>query len=124
MIDVESDHKVVLFVCPHGAGKSRMAAAFFNAQAPSGWSATTAGLEPQPEVSVHAPRLLAGTVAEPHLDIALPRPMAAVADPARTIAIDCALDGADSWQLVQAAFDEAMRDEIADRVRTLIAELG
>ena len=38
--------RVVLFVCAHGAGKSRMAAALFNAAAPRGWWATSAGQEP------------------------------------------------------------------------------
>ena len=114
---------MVLFVCPHGAGKSRMAAAMFNAQAPAGWSATTAGLEPQDQVSVHAPRLLAGTAAEAYLDSTMPRPMSAVADPAHIVAIDCVVDGGQSWTLEQPVFDEAMRDEIADRVRVLIDEL-
>ena len=123
MSDFEASPNVVLFVCPHGAGKSRMAAAFFNAGAPAGWSATTAGLEPQEQVSAHAPRLLAGTAAEAHLDTALPRPLAAVADPARIVAIDCAVDGGEPWLLEQAVFDEAMRDEIDERVRALIDEL-
>ena len=123
MAKAERPPKTVLFVCPHGAGKSRIAAALFNAEAPSGWSATTAGIEPQSQVSVHAPRLLAGTSAESHLDIALPRPLTDVADPTRTIAIDCRLDGAESWELQQAAFDDAMRGEIAGRVRALISRL-
>jgi protein-tyrosine-phosphatase len=33
--------RTLLFVCPHGAAKSRLAAAYFNAAAPSGWHATT-----------------------------------------------------------------------------------
>ncbi|MDQ3113978.1 MAG: hypothetical protein M3Q84_07760 [Actinomycetota bacterium] len=51
----------VLFVCPHGAGKSRVAAAWFDGCASGGWRATTAGVVPQTAVSRHAPRLLAGT---------------------------------------------------------------
>lgn len=123
MTKPERPPKTVLFVCPHGAGKSRIAAALFNADAPSDWSATTAGIEPQDRVSVHAPRLLAGTAAESHLDISLPRPLTDIADPARTIAIDCRLDGAESWDLEQAVFDETMREEIAGRVRALISQL-
>lgn len=123
MTKAERPPKTVLFVCPHGAGKSRIAAALFNADAPSGWSATTAGIEPQSQVSVHASRLLAGTSAESHLDISLPRPLTDVADPVRAIAIDCRLDGAESWDLEQAVFDEAMREEIARRVRILISRL-
>ena len=34
--------RTILFVCPHGAGKSRMAAAIFNRLAPAGWQATSA----------------------------------------------------------------------------------
>jgi hypothetical protein len=122
--EVETRQNTVLFVCPHGAGKSRIAAALFNADAPPGWSATTAGLEPQDQVSLHAPRLLAGTAAETHLDTALPRPLSAVADPAHTIAIDCRIDGAEPWDLEQPVFDAAMREEIADRVRALILRLA
>ena len=124
MTDLTPSTNVVLFVCPHGAGKSRMAAAFFNAEAPEDWSATTAGLEPQDQVSLHAPRLLAGTPAASYLDTALPRPLAAVADPARVIAIDCEVGGGEAWLLEQGGFDGAMRDEIAERVRMLIQEVG
>jgi hypothetical protein len=50
-----------------------------------------AGLEPQPSLSLHAPRLPAGTPVEALLDHALPRSRAAVADlaPAVVAAIDC-----------------------------------
>jgi hypothetical protein len=121
--DLIPSQNVVLFVCPHGAGKSRMAAAFFNAEAPEGWSATTAGLEPQDQVSLHAPRLLAGTPAAAHLDVSLPRHVAAVADPARIVAIDCEVDAGEVWTLKRGVFDEAMRDELAERVRILIREV-
>jgi protein-tyrosine-phosphatase len=53
--------QVVVFVCPHGALKSRLAAAFFNAAARPGWRAVSAGLEPQADPSVHAAALVAGT---------------------------------------------------------------
>lgn len=53
----------ILFVCPHGAGKSRLAAAFFNQVAPTGWWATSAGQEPQATLGTNASRLLAGTAA-------------------------------------------------------------
>jgi hypothetical protein len=80
---------IVVFVCPHGAGKSRIAAAWFNAAPPARCTATTAGVEPQPAVSVHAPRLLTGTPASHHLDHALPRPLALVPEPSLVVAIDC-----------------------------------
>lgn len=47
--------RTVLYVCPHGAGKSRMAAAWFNCWAPPGWRATTAGISPQTEVCACTP---------------------------------------------------------------------
>jgi protein-tyrosine-phosphatase len=122
--EIQPRQNTVLFVCQHGAGKSRIAAALFNADAPPGWSATTAGIEPQEQVSAHAPRLLAETPAAAHLDETLPRPLSAITGAERIVAIDCAVDGAESWLLEQAVFELPMRDEIADRVETLIADLG
>jgi hypothetical protein len=116
--------RIVLFVCAHGAGKSRMAAAFFNSAAPAGWSATTAGLEPQTEVSVHAPKLLAGMAAEAQLDHAAPRGIDAVSGPAVVVAIDCDVAGAQRWDLGHAVFDDAMRDEIRVRVDVLSRQVA
>jgi hypothetical protein len=116
--------RLVLFVCPHGAAKSRVAAAFFNHVAPPGWAATSAGLDPAPELSPTAGRLLAGTDAEEHLDREPPRPIAAVTGPDHVVGIDCAPNGAtDRWQLDHAAFDAAMRDELRDRTEALATEL-
>ena len=61
-------NRTVLFVCPHGAAKSRVAAAYFNSIAPAGWVATSAGLDPGPELSQTAARMLAGTAAAAYLD--------------------------------------------------------
>src|SRR6266542_2132579 len=80
--------RTVVFVCLHGAGKSRIAAAWFNGVAPPDWRATSAGVAPQATVSAHAARLLAGTSVESLLDHGLPRPLAAVADPNLVVAID------------------------------------
>jgi protein-tyrosine-phosphatase len=116
----------VLFVCPHGAGKSRMAAAWFNGAAPAGWSATSAGVTPQSTVSRHAPRLLAGTPVSHLLDEAPPRPVSAVPDPALVVAIDCeagALPEAVRWTLDHQEFDGAMCEEIRLRVRRLVGAL-
>jgi len=41
----------VLFVCVHNAGRSQMAEAFFNALAPEGWQAISAGTQPTAEVN-------------------------------------------------------------------------
>ena len=113
----------MLFVCQHGAGKSRLAAAWFNHAPPPGWRATTAGVEPQDQVSVHAPRLLAGTAAEPMLDHALPRPISAITQPALVIAIDCAVPDATSWHLDADQFDDVMTGEIRQRVGELTCQL-
>lgn len=117
-------NQTVLFVCPHGAAKSRMAAAFFDRVAPPGWTASSAGLDPSPEVSAIAVQLLAGTDAEMHLDQAPPRPIAGVASPSRVVGIDCAPDGAtDRWELRRPDIDTALRDEIRSRAEALAAGL-
>ncbi|MGH2559985.1 MAG: hypothetical protein ACRDJH_13035 [Thermomicrobiales bacterium] len=109
----------VLFVCLHGAARSRMAAAFFNAVAADGWLATSAGLDAQDSVSANAVRLLAGSHAEALLDHAPPVPFAAVPTPDRVVAIDCAVPGAVRWNLRHQEVNEAMRDEIRDRAEAL-----
>jgi len=119
-----TDENVVVFVCPHGAGKSRLAAAWFNALDVPGWHATSAGLEPQPGVSVHAARLLAGTPVRDLLDEEPPRPLSAVPDPDLVVTIDCPGPvGGTSWRLAHVAFDDAMCAEIRDRVRALAETL-
>jgi protein-tyrosine-phosphatase len=120
---MDEQHTVML-VCPHGAGKSRMAAAWFNVYAPPGWRATTAGVVPQSTVSVHAPRLLAGTAAADRLDDAPPRAMEDVPDARLLVAIDCAPSSvpptALHWRLQHGEFDAPMADEI----RALASELA
>ena len=117
--------RVVLFVCPHGAAKSRVAAAFFARSAPPGWTATSAGLDPSPELSPTASRLLAGTEAEALLDRALPRAVADVVAPDRIVGIDCAPEGVtDRWDLRHREFDTGMRDELCTRAEALAAELA
>jgi hypothetical protein len=115
---------VVVFVCEHGAKKSRLAAALFNSVAPPGWRATSVGLQPQAALSVHAERMIAGTEAEAWLDRGPPRGMTAVEDPARVITIDCAVDGAVRWDLVGQRNDSAMLDELRAHVLRLVADLG
>lgn len=111
--------RTVLFVCPHGAGMSRIAAAWFNFVAPAGWSAISAGLEPQSELGLNAPRLLAGTQAESLLDQAPPRPISAVPDPDRVVGLCCDVAGGERWDLAHREFTEAMRDEIRARTEEL-----
>src|SRR5829696_7467128 len=101
--------RTLLFVCPHGAGKSRVAAAFFALVAPPGWSATSAGLDPGPELSPTAARLLAGTDAAGHLDPEPPRPVSAVPSAIRVVGIDCVPPRmTDGWELRNGEFDAAM----------------
>ncbi|HET6213277.1 MAG TPA: hypothetical protein VFE14_10440 [Micromonosporaceae bacterium] len=116
----EAVPRTVLFVCLHGANKSRLAAAFFNAVAPAGWWAASAGLHPQEAVSPHAVRLVAGTPAEPLLDRAAPVPVCAISAPALTVAIDCDVPGADRWDLPSQQVDDTMRD----RLRAWATELA
>ena len=119
--------RTVVFVCPHGAGKSRIAAAWFNQATPPGWRATSAGLQPQAMVSVHAAQLLAGTPAAGLLDHSLPRPLAAVADPDLVVAIDCppgALPSALDWTLANQDFDAALAAELRQHAEALARRLA
>jgi hypothetical protein len=117
----------VLFICPHGAGKSRIAAAWFNANPAPGWTATTAGITPQPMVSAHAARLLMGTPALAHLDHGFPRPLGAVPEPALVVAIDCpptTATDARRWALTPGDFSAAMAQDLRNRVEALVRELS
>lgn len=61
--------RTVVFVCAHGAARSRPAAAWFNADPPPGWHAiTAAGEDPATSVPPHVGPLLAGTPAHADLD--------------------------------------------------------
>jgi hypothetical protein len=127
-VDVEVEvGRTVMFVCLHGAGKSRIAAAWFNGIAPPGWRATSAGIDPQATVSTHAARLLAGTPVEGLLDHSLPRPLAAVADPDLMVTIDCPagqVPGALAWALVNQRFDAELSEELRQRAETLARTLA
>jgi arsenate reductase (thioredoxin) len=124
-----SEQRTVLFVCLHGMGMSRLAAAFFNSSAPAGWQAVSAGLEPGEALSLTAARLLAGTSAEPFLDRAAPRSIGSAPSADRVIAI-CnpairfEVSGAETWDLANAEFDAPMRDEIHARAELLAEQLG
>jgi hypothetical protein len=115
--------RTVAFVCLHGAKKSRLAAAFFNAGPPPGWRAASAGLHPQEAVSEEAVRLVVGTDAEALLDHTGPRPLAAIPAPDLVVAIDCEVGGARRWDLVHDEGGVAMRDELAIRAAELVREM-
>jgi hypothetical protein len=123
-----TNEKTLLFVCLHGAGMSRIAAAYFEQSAPPGWCAVSAGVDPAETLSRTAARLLAGSAAVAFLDLAPPRPIGAVPDPERVIAlrnpdIRYDLDGAEAWDLAHAE-GEPLRDEIRARVEMLVRALA
>jgi hypothetical protein len=114
--------KTVLFVCEHGALRSRIAAAYFNAAPPPGWRARSAGRKPQSAVSPTLEALLTGTAAFDVLERVPPGTV--TADAARTIAIDCDEPADERWVLEHRGADVGMRDEIHDRVAALAAALS
>jgi hypothetical protein len=114
--------RTVVFVCPHGAGMSRLAAAYFNQVAPTDWQASSAGLEPAEKVNPVAVGLVAGSSAGPWLDLGRPRSVADVTG-SRTVAINCLVPGAVRWDLTASALGEEMREELRDRAEQLAREL-
>lgn len=106
------------FVCLHGAGKSRIAAALFNDAAAPGWHATSAGLKPQEQPSQAAAAMLSGDPAAAHLEHHQPQAMPGGG--ARLIvAIDCDIAGTERWDL-----DHEWPDpEVLGELRTLTASL-
>ena len=116
-----STSKTLLFVCEHGALRSRIAAAYFNATPPSGWRARSAGREPKDSASPAADALLRGTPALDVLERDAPRAVPAGSE--RTIAIDCDEPADERWRLDHRDADAGMRDEIRDRVAALSERL-
>src|SRR5688572_13926454 len=117
--------RTVVFVCLHGAAKSRMAAAFFNRIAPPGWTAISAGIEPDIELSPTATLLMAGADAAMHLDQDPPRALESLRQGDRIVAIDSEPAGAtDHWEIQHREFDVAMRDEIRTLTEALVVEIS
>ncbi len=114
--------KVVQFVCEHGAFRSRIATAYFNAMPPPGWRARSAGREPQAAVSPALEPLLAGTPAFGHVERGAPSAPGTGAD--RTIAIDCTAAADEHWVLTHRDADAGLRDELRDRVTALVEALA
>ena len=132
MTDVPTDptdptdpDKTIQFVCQHGAFRCRIAAAYFDALAPDGWSATTGGVTPQQEISERLLPTLEGTEAEAHVDESAPRAVReGVAS--RTIVIDAELPMADeAWRTSdgQELTDEELREQIRKGVEKLVRDL-
>ena len=120
--------KTVVFICLHGMGMSRLAAALFNHVAPTGWRAVSAGLAPGAALSPTAARLLEGTSAEPFLDREAPRRLETVGPADRLIAVSnphirFEVPGAETWGLHSTEFAEPMREEIRERVNALAGSL-
>lgn len=111
----------VVFVCEHGAGRSRVAAALLAAAAPPGWSPVSAGLTPQDQVSPYAARLLGADAS--WLDSSPPAPFTP-APGDLVVAIDCDVPGARRWTLHAPWPDPAAADELRTLTAALLAEEG
>lgn len=128
---------VVVFACVHNAGRSQMAAAFFNRLAPAGRArAISAGTEPASRVHPE----VADAMREVGIDLGGARPTRLTAELARgaklLVTMGCGercpvvpglrvLD----WPLTDpkgqsTALVRQIRDDIRERVVTLLGELG
>jgi arsenate reductase (thioredoxin) len=129
----------VLFVCVENAGRSLMAEAIFNAHAPAGWVAESAGTRPATHPNPRTERFLAepGLILPPHS----PQMVTALQmDSADVVFTTGCLDDAScpanlrgrplpDWGLPNPAkLDDAgfqsVRDELVRRVAALSAELA
>ena len=126
----------VLFMCTHNAGRSQMAAALLAREAGAAVRVTSAGSEPASAVNP----AVAAVMAEVGVDISreIPKPLAAGQAEAADIVITMGCGDACPvypgqrslvWELPDPAGltveqVRPIRDEIAARVRALLAELG
>lgn len=130
--------RTILFVCEGNRFRSQVAEAFFNAWAPEGWQAISAGTNPKAAVHPRAVELMA----EMGIDISRQKPKAIdleVAAGAERVIAMCSPDGCpvplrdrmDHWAVPDpgnlpddARGGEDIRDEIAERVKALLRELS
>lgn len=127
----------VLFACVHNAGRSQMAAAFFNAVAdPSAARAISAGTQPAP--GVH-PEVIE-TMREVGLDLSRARPALLTESLAATVAVLVTMGCGETCPVVPGvrridwtiedpkgralARVRAIRDEIRQRVQALVIAEG
>jgi arsenate reductase len=125
----------VLFVCVHNAGRSQMAAALLTHLAGGGIEVRSAGTEPADQVN---PAVVAA-MAELGIDITAAVPKVVGPDAVRASDVVITMGCGDTcpyypgvsyrdWKLDDPAGQpleavRAIRDDIADRVRALVAEL-
>jgi arsenate reductase (thioredoxin) len=129
--------ETVIFACVHNAGRSQMASAFFNALANPGKArAVSAGTRP----GNHVHPVVVDAMREVGIDLAAQRPQQLTTELAQEatllITMGCGEEcpvvpglSRDDWPLTDPKdkpIDEvrAIRDEIRDRVRTLIRDRG
>jgi protein-tyrosine-phosphatase len=127
----------VLFLCVHNAGRSQMAEAFFNALAPPGLVALSAGTQPATDLNPAVVEVMA----EVGVDLRGRRPRLLtpemVESAERVISMGCGvaescpvgLTPAEDWALDDPAGQQTevvrrIRDEIKRRVEALLASLG
>ena len=131
-----SDTPTVLFVCVHNAGRSQMAAGWLRALAGARVQVLSAGSEPADAVNPAAVEAMA----EVGVDIAGAQPQVWTRDTLEQADVVITMGCGDTcpvlpgkryldWELDDPAgkgVEEVrpVRDEIADRVRGLLAELG
>jgi arsenate reductase (thioredoxin) len=131
-----ADVPEVLFMCTHNAGRSQMAAALLARQAGGRIRVTSAGSEPADRVNP----AVAAAMAEIGVDISheVPKPLGAGQAEAADVVISMGCGDACPvfpgkrylvWELADPAGltveqVRPIRDDIAGRVRALVAELG
>jgi arsenate reductase len=131
-----ADVPEVLFMCTHNAGRSQMAAALLARQAGGAVRVTSAGSDPAGQVN----QAVAAAMAEVGVDISreVPKPLGAGQAEAADIVITMGCGDACPvfrgkrylvWELPDPAGltveqVRPIRDDIAGRVRVLLAELG
>jgi protein-tyrosine-phosphatase len=134
--DVSGDVPVVMFLCVHNAGRSQMALGWFEHLADGRAIALSGGSEPADEVNPVAVEVMA----ELGIDISAQSPKAWTDEDLRSTDVVVTMGCGDAcpvfpgkryldWELDDPAGREIavvrrIRDEIGDRVRILLGELG
>uniref|UniRef100_A0A7C3WQR7 Arsenate reductase ArsC n=1 Tax=Thermofilum pendens TaxID=2269 RepID=A0A7C3WQR7_THEPE len=135
---MSSSERIVLFVCAENSFRSQMAEAYFNAMAPPGWRAVSAGSKPAERVHPNAVRLML----EEGIDISVKRPRPLTPELQSTASIGIIVCGesesgtcptvytryVEHWEIPDPArmsLEEArkVRDEIKRRVIDLVERI-